>query len=193
MLWSWKSLVMWWAFFFFIYLELYVGEKFSWSIFLSNLEFPSSSNRIAVSPVSVFLMLRGEYSFPRFWFYCRMIQISPAQPAFGTRGRLHPDVTEYQKLAWLIQMCLSPGDDSLCGGQQRVLAKVVRWLSLRSKGTKTGGRCAWRLLTWVTGYQTLCLTKKKVNYCNTQFLYLRPQSGRLGTALPRSGNLQCRI
>lgn len=56
--------------------------------------------------------------------------------------RVHPDVTEYQKLAWQLQLCLSPGDDSLHGGQQSVLEKAVQRLSLRSKGTKTGGRHA---------------------------------------------------
>lgn len=68
-----------------------------------------------------------------------MIQLSPAQTAFGT---VHPDVTEYQKLTWQLQICFFPGDDSLCGGQQRVLEKAVQRLCLRSKGAKSGGRRA---------------------------------------------------
>lgn len=70
-----------------------------------------------------------------------MIQISPCSDILWHQ-RVHPDVTEYQKLAWQLQICLSPGDDSLCGGPQRGLEKAVQRLSLGSEGTKTGGRHA---------------------------------------------------
>lgn len=111
-------------------------------IFFFNEEFLSSISKIGVNLFSVFHRLWGKLSSPYFDFF---LPNDPHQFCSDSlwHQRVHPDITEYQKLAWQSEMCLS-WDDSLCEELQRVSDRVAQKLSLGSEGTKPGGRQAGR-------------------------------------------------
>lgn len=128
MLWTCNFPVLWWAFYSFSFvLARNLYGQFSFQI--QNFYFQQYT---CSEPLPYFICCMGNSASPDFDFVTEWSRSVLLKQPLAPEGSFRCHWVPKPGLAFI---CCSLADDSLCGGQQKVLETMYQELSLRSKGT----------------------------------------------------------